>query len=304
MYHRFSTSSKTGISLTAFRWHLDFLHTNFNLATLSEHIQNQEKTPSQHSRPTAVVTIDDGYEDFFELAYPELLERHLPATFFVTTDFVNQRMWFWFDQLRYIINNAKTSSLSIYFQGRRFSLELDTADAIESAWHTLADYCLQLTENVKELFVASIAEKYNVDISTIPENYSPVNWGQLKLMLKNRIEIGSHTLTHPVLSRLDAKSVYEELSQAKSELDQKLNTNTESLAYPFGMPDDYSLSVEKSARETGYSCAVVAHGELKAHCNPYQLTRISVSDDQTDFLWKVCGYGYLLGKLKAVFSHA
>jgi len=55
------------------------------------------------------ITFDDGYENNYQYAFPILKELHLPATFFVTTDFVFKRTPLWVDRLEYALDAARGS---------------------------------------------------------------------------------------------------------------------------------------------------------------------------------------------------
>ncbi len=54
-----------------------------------------------------VITVDDGYLDFYEIAFPALREAGLPATLFLTTRFVDGDIWLWPDQVRYILEHSE-----------------------------------------------------------------------------------------------------------------------------------------------------------------------------------------------------
>lgn len=61
-----------------------------------------------------------------------------------------------------------------------------------------------------------------------------VTWDQLRFMREARMEIGSHTRTHPFLSELDAAGVEREVAGAREEIDAALGQETLALALPGG----------------------------------------------------------------------
>lgn len=87
-YHRVSDRHPNDwtISTSDFARHLDWLEENFDVVSL-EHAQERIRRP-KNDRPTVAITFDDAYSDNSEFAIPELARRNLPATYFVTTDFV------------------------------------------------------------------------------------------------------------------------------------------------------------------------------------------------------------------------
>jgi len=48
---------------------------------------------------SVLLTVDDGYQDFYNLAFPILKKYEVPATVFFTTDFIDKRIWLWHDLL-------------------------------------------------------------------------------------------------------------------------------------------------------------------------------------------------------------
>src|SRR5262249_33776780 len=63
--------------------------------------------PSQ----AAAITVDDGYCDFYEVAFPVLQKFNAPATVFVVADFLDGKQWIWTDRLRYLLRRAARSEL-------------------------------------------------------------------------------------------------------------------------------------------------------------------------------------------------
>ena len=98
------------------------------------------------------------------------------------------------------------------------------------------------------------------------------------------IEIGSHTMTHANLDKLDDQQCLAELIESKSALEQLIQQPVSSFAYPFGI---YSSRDVKLAREAGYSNAVTTLEGID-HLNPdfMQLQRIKISGKDSLFAVK------------------
>jgi len=109
MYHRFREEAD-GVSASArcFAQQLDYLKEHYKivpLSVLADYISRGVPVPPG----LAVVTIDDGYRDCYDIAYPILRERNIPATAFVVTDFVDQATWLWTDKVRYLTSRSSSS---------------------------------------------------------------------------------------------------------------------------------------------------------------------------------------------------
>jgi peptidoglycan/xylan/chitin deacetylase (PgdA/CDA1 family) len=61
-----------------------------------------------------------------------------------------------------------------------------------------------------------------------------LGWQQLSELVNCGMEIGSHTVDHPDLTRLHPQLCESELSESREKLQQKLQVPVESFAYPFG----------------------------------------------------------------------
>jgi peptidoglycan/xylan/chitin deacetylase (PgdA/CDA1 family) len=90
------------------------------------------------------------------------------------------------------------------------------------------------------------------------------------------IEIGAHTVTHPVLPRLPLESQHEELRASRTQLEHWLGRPVTSMAFPHG---EYSAGTLLAARECGFECAVTTQsGRVLQSTDPFQLPRFKVED--------------------------
>ena len=106
-----------------------------------------------------------------------------------------------------------------------------------------------------------------------------MNWDKLRELARQRIEIGSHTQSHPRLTQLPMMDAKRELNASRQTLEDKLGVPVCSLAYPYG---DRNEAVELLAQQTGYrfACSIV-RGNLHAAAEPYRLKRVPM-DEHTD----------------------
>jgi peptidoglycan/xylan/chitin deacetylase (PgdA/CDA1 family) len=80
----------------------------------------------------------------------------------------------------------------------------------------------------------------------------PMSWDQLRRLAEAGWEIGSHTRSHPRLTRLDDESVARELAGSRRDCEQGLGRPCRALAYPYG---DHDERIVRAAREAGYAAA-------------------------------------------------
>ncbi len=98
-----------------------------------------------------------------------------------------------------------------------------------------------------------------------------LSWEQVREMADAGISFGSHTVSHPFLSRIPRKRVEQELRSSKAIIEQRTGRPASTLAYPSG---DFNSDVQKMVEEAGYSAAVsTMAGHNGSHTDMYALRR-------------------------------
>jgi peptidoglycan/xylan/chitin deacetylase (PgdA/CDA1 family) len=90
--------------------------------------------------------------------------------------------------------------------------------------------------------------RWDVQLSRRP--FKHVSWSQLRELAAGGFEVGSHTLSHRDLTRLDPKTLENELRDSRAILEDRLGTGVTCLSYPFGR---YSARVIDGALDAGYT---------------------------------------------------
>ncbi len=113
----------------------------------------------------------------------------------------------------------------------------------------------------------------------------PMSWDELRILAADGWEIGSHTATHPHLTRVEDSVLENELTRSKAVCEQELGTPCTSVAYPYGDVDD---RVVAGAVRAGYAAGAALPGRLHAE-HPMRWPRIGVyyADDDRRFRLKV-----------------
>ena len=99
------------------------------------------------------------------------------------------------------------------------------------------------------------------------------SWEQLASLLEAGWEIGSHTRSHPYLTRLDDESLHSELRESRAELAHRLGRPCRTLAYPYA---DVDARVVDAARSAGYAAAATIFGCFHAARDPLRQPRVVV----------------------------
>jgi len=237
-----------------------------------------------------VITVDDGYADAFEIAFPLLKKFNLPATLFAVTDFVDGKCWLWTDLMRYILTATKQDFLSVEFEnGEKIETKLtDEMQRLETASRVNVRLKKMPNER-KEAKIKEIAETLSVEIPALPTGeFAPISWQQAKEMDASVLKIESHTATHPILTNITERQLDFELQNSKKKLETVLNRKSEHFCYPNG---SFNETVWQTVRNNDYKCAVTTdYGFNGKGENPFLLKRIDAQAAIENFAQSVSGF--------------
>jgi peptidoglycan/xylan/chitin deacetylase (PgdA/CDA1 family) len=235
MYHGITDAAEskgrpyywTNTAPRLFREHMQFLkeqgYSTIHLHAAARRIRNQYRTDEK----VAVITFDDGYENFYKEAFPVLNRLGFTADVFLPT--------------------ASIGDTNLKFNGMK---------------------CL--------------------------------TWSQVRELKQAGISFGSHSATHPVLTRLSAGQVRNEVRASKDIIEQKLGCVADTFSYPYAFPaasPAFIADLRDLLCEAGYQSGVTTTiGTADHSCDPYFLKRLPVNsgDDLAFFKAKLGGaYNWL-----------
>jgi|TARA_R100000093_G_scaffold71777_1_gene48964 peptidoglycan/xylan/chitin deacetylase (PgdA/CDA1 family) len=255
MFHRISDGhNKLGIDQELFEAQIGYIAKNFDVISMKQMV-DELRSGTIHNNAVAI-TFDDGHADFYKLAWPMLKRYKLSATLYITTGFIDQTCWLWPDALRYMVENTKEDNCRID-DGSNKKVELAFPD---SAWSRLADYALSLGVEQRQRFLEKLSEKLNVPLPDYPvEPYFGCSWSQIREMVAEGLDVGSHSITHPILSALSKADLEKELYGSGKKIEKELGFFPEGICYPNGAPQDISEQVIESAKILGYQYGLMAY---------------------------------------------
>ncbi|MFA4948197.1 MAG: polysaccharide deacetylase family protein, partial [Candidatus Krumholzibacteriia bacterium] len=187
-----------------------------NFKMLREHLKKNGKLPPR----ALIITFDDGYIDNYEVAYPLLKKHSLTAVMFATAGFIGVRRLFWWDRLAYVAKTAKRSSAAIE-EPIRLAIDLDSFATKQAAARHIIASVKTLPENDKEILIRRLAADLKVEIDE-SRFAMTMGWNQLREMSAAGIEIGAHSVNHPIFSNIDHGLLANEISQSKRIIEKEL----------------------------------------------------------------------------------
>jgi peptidoglycan/xylan/chitin deacetylase (PgdA/CDA1 family) len=245
-------------------------------------------------RPLYALTFDDGYRDAAEHAAPVLEQAGVRGTFFVTTGFVGSGAPLWFDaaaQLFALLSDAARRALVERACGGR-APALPPAGAGPGTWAAALKYCPPAQRHAALEALESAAGGPAAD-----EGCEALSVGQLVALHRAGHEIGSHSVSHPVLTTLDDAELEAELSGAQRALTAWLGAPAQGFCYPNG---DHDARVAAAVARAGHSYACTTQdGLADGSSDPFELPRVDVVHervssggrrfDATAFRRELCG---------------
>lgn len=300
MYHRFGCkNSSRRLEVSIFEKQLKILLKNFNIVSL-DYLCTLLANRAQIPPNTVALTVDDGYEDFYFFAYPVLKKYSVPATLYITTEFVEQKIWLWPDLIEYILKTTKKKDYSATMSGGVVSFKLTDSEYKMKAWNDIADHCLILSNSDKNIFIKELAQDMGVAALDRPtEDYRALSWAQIYDMQRNGISFGSHTCTHPKLTKIETQDeLLYEINASKQKIQEKLNTEISSFCYPNGTKADFNDNIKTIVKNAGYKNAVTAYFDLYTHNDLFELQRHGISNDMLHFNKIMYGVEFLSKVIK------
>ena len=221
-----------------------------------------------------LVTFDDGYRDVFLNAFPRLQRAGCPAAIFVTTDLIDQHdELLWTDALSYAFCTTRQDAMEL--PGRN-ALHLNGEASRRAACVATVGWLKLVPNDARRRLVDQLLRSLKV---TLPRGIASglyLSSEELLTMSRHGMTIGSHSCSHPILSRLDEAACRRELAESKCRLEAILGTPVRYFAYPNGLPEDYSDRTVGLLREVGFQLAVTTTpgtNRLNGRCDPFRLRR-------------------------------
>jgi peptidoglycan/xylan/chitin deacetylase (PgdA/CDA1 family) len=262
------------VSAARFRSHVRYLKQRFQVLPITDAVERLEQDEPL-DRDYAVVTLDDGYLGNYEHAFPVLSEERVPATVFVTTGFLDGAP-LWFDSARRCLADAAAYADRLPDELR------DRLRATFGQWPPAAEdgdpaeTLKRLPGRDRDLLVGALVRA----AAPISPSLRPLTWEQVRRMAAGGVEIGCHTVSHPILSSLGAEEQRSEVVRARDRIAEETGRTPRFFAYPNGSAADFTAETMRILDECGFraACSTI-RGPNTPGCDLFQLKRIGIGAD-------------------------
>ncbi|MDR4507109.1 MAG: polysaccharide deacetylase family protein [Candidatus Brocadiaceae bacterium] len=186
------------------------------------------------------VTFDDGYKDNYKNAYPIFKKYKIPATFFVTTGFINKEAIPYEDYVQEAVRIIPLKEVRFNFNKKEYKFSLNTEEQKKNMIRNLLSIVGNNT-SAKNSHVLELMNSLKISAKNIHDLF--MNWDEIRELNKNGFSIGAHTVNHHILSSLSAQEALKEISVSKKEIEKNLGLTISSFAYPRGKKTDFDAGV-------------------------------------------------------------
>lgn len=216
-----------------FREDMDFFLRNYSPISLRD-LMDSLKGDRRLPKNPFLLTFDDGLREMYDIVSPVLKEKGIPATFFLATDFLDNKQLFY---------RHKASILIEHFQR---SSELSHLDKIRGIFLRnrieFTDFkATVLSVNYQRKYILDeIASVLNIDFNDYLVKHQPyLNSGQVKQLIQDGFTIGAHSLDHPMYASLALKDQLYQTTESIRVLRERFSLDYSAFAFPF---TDYGVS--------------------------------------------------------------
>ena len=281
-YHRFiDGGGRDPVEVLEFQ--CGYIREHFKVVSMSQVGQALQGRGTLPARALAV-TVDDGYHDFLDIAFPVFEAYEIPVTVYLISDFIDRLLWLWWDHLEYALQRTNRSHIDVVPSannvGRRMPLQ--TPNERLSAYNEVSAALKTVPNQVRLSYMERLPELLGVEIpAEAPPQYGALSWDEIRMMMSSGVEFGAHSKTHPILTSLEDQAVlYAELAESKRRIEEELHSLVGQFCYPNG---DFNDDVVSTVKKCGFlSATTLLNGHNTPSSDSYLLKRRLVDPDLTE----------------------
>ena len=225
---------------------LSYMGNGYCFVSIDSIVERLNKMRWPWQKKMVNVSFDDGFRDIYEYAYPIFKKYNIPFTIYLTTAFPEGKAELWWIKLERLINQYTT----LIVQGEEYRCE--TMEEKNQVFNDLMQRIYHCSDTPSKVFGKWFAN-YQIDMDNLA-----LTWDELAEMLSSGLLIvGSHTQSHPMLTKIPTDEVLTELKESKTIIEQHLSVPVNHFSYPHSA---YNMEIANELRLIGYKSATLGYG--------------------------------------------
>jgi peptidoglycan/xylan/chitin deacetylase (PgdA/CDA1 family) len=233
-----------------------------------------------------LLTCDDGLCNALTEMAPILVDEGLTCLFFVLgLSASGEPGSLWYEDLYSLMVAAPAGGY--WFESLALTVELADQAKRQAVWWDLVKRLSAYDREFRESFVEAARSQFGLSDSWRERSFKDeaqwrrfgiLNLEQLRQLVAMGMEVGSHTMIHPVLSQLPSELAWQEIAESRTLLQKALGKPMWALAYPYGDAEAVTAREMQMAEQAGYECAFMnVGGGFGAALPRFGLPRVHVS---------------------------
>lgn len=257
----------------AFREQLLHLRRHFRVVPLADLLA---KIPRFEGDGRVVaLTFDDGQRNNCTEAYPVLRELGLPATFFVCPGAIEHQRWIWTQEARLRLDWLSAGAR------RELAQSWSTGDDSEAMLERLK--AMPTDERIQRVDDLRAASRAFVPTPEQRAYYDIMRWDELRALDPRLVTIGSHTISHPVLTRCSRAAQAEEIRESRRWLEREVGRAVRFFSYPCGAHDAGVVQLVAQV----YDAALAGTGLVRQGADRFTVPRVPFAPDLPLMAWRM-----------------
>ena len=213
----------------------------------------QRMAEQQFDKKFICFTLDDGYIDNYEVAFPIFKKHNIPFAIYVSTGIIEGKAILWWRCLEKVI--LKEDNIEININGELKQYKIDTLSQKQKVFDNLYWQFRAMPLSIQHKTIFDLMANYDCSVEDVCKN-SAMTWEMLEELAKCPLAtIGAHTVNHLAMAKLSVEAAKKEVISCCEVLNQRLNINVNHFCYPYGDPASASEREFAMIKELGFKTA-------------------------------------------------
>lgn len=290
--HGYNSSGKH-IDVNEFTKQISYLSSKFEVVTMMD-VEKYARGGGSLPSNCVAITFDDGFLNNLKIAHPVLERFGVPATLYVSTNFISNSSLIWTDELERMILESPTDTPNFSCSLTGAIVDFSSTESKVRSLKSLKRVLKRLIPKQRNAALQQFSQHIHSDYakSRIPLLHDFLDWDQIRWMSKTGIwEIGAHTLSHNSLGTLSEADGKSEIMCSMSKVRHELGLSHPPLfSYPEGQELDMPSYAVKTLKDSGLHSAPSAipgfnDMTLSSSESFFRLRRYMVGFEDLPFPW-------------------
>ncbi|MFZ5892879.1 MAG: polysaccharide deacetylase family protein [Myxococcota bacterium] len=250
MYHRIAGPDRSlgGLAVETFTEQMQWLRDRCDPIWPEELIE-RAKRPRQR-KPAVLVTFDDGFRDYHDLAYPVLSRLEIPGTVFLATSFMDRggTGMMWTEEVQWAALSTQRDSVKLPWSTGS-AVPLPDRKSRTKLGDLAREHMKALPDAERRAALDALLQELG---QPPPRDREMLTWDEVR-RTQQWTRYGGHTHTHPILSRLSREQAEAEIVTCRDRIAAETGKTPATFAYPNGRASDYTRETQDILRAHGFT---------------------------------------------------